>query len=183
MNIGLYLRKVRKAQGMTLLQLSHKSKVQLATLSRIETGKMTGTLDSHVQIAKALGMTVPEFYSEVSKLEASQKEPKVTERTDLFVHEKGTSSIILTKDIFTKKILPVMIILQRGGKTHKEELKIGSEKFIYVLNGKIEALVGDEKKVLSKGATLYLDASKPHSLRNIGKDEAKCLCVLTPVSL
>lgn len=183
MNIGLYLRKVRKAQGMTLLQLSRKSKVQLATLSRIETGKMTGTIESHQQIARALGLSLPQFYSEIDKLDTAQKASNAPERTDLFMHEKGTSSVILTKDIFAKRMLPSMIIMKRNGKTQKEELKAGCEKFIYVLAGKVEIIVANEKKVLHKGTTLYFDASLPHYIKNIGNDEARCLCVVTPVSL
>ena len=54
MNIGSVIRNLRKSQGLTLLKLSEMSKVALATLSRIETGKMTGTLESHMQIARAL---------------------------------------------------------------------------------------------------------------------------------
>jgi transcriptional regulator with XRE-family HTH domain len=183
MNIGAFLRKSRKSQGLTLAELSKKSTVALATLSRIETGKMTGTLESHSHIAKALGLTLPEFYSEIDKLNASQKEPTESDRANLFIHDKGASSVILTKDIFTKKMLPVLIKLQRGGKTHKEELKKGAEKFIYCLNGKVEIVIGTDKKIMAKSSTLYLDASIPHYIKNIGKNEATCLCIVTPVSL
>jgi transcriptional regulator with XRE-family HTH domain len=183
MNIGSVIRNLRKSQGLTLLKLSEMSKVALATLSRIETGKMTGTLESHMQIARALGLTLPQFYSEVDKLKTSQKEPSEEYRANMFVHNKGASSIILAKDIFTKKMLPVLIELKPGGKTHKEELKVGTEKFIYVFSGKIEVIIGVSKEILAKGATLYFDASQPHYIRNIGKGKAICLCIVTPVSL
>jgi len=183
MNIGAVIRSLRKSQGLTLLKLSEMSKVALATLSRIETGKMTGTLESHMQIAKAFGLTLPQFYSEVDKLKASQKEPEKEYHANMFVHNKGASSIILTKDIFTKKMLPVLIELKPGGKTHKEELKVGTEKFLYVLSGKIEVAIGATKEILVKGATLYFDASQPHYIKNIGKTKATCICVVTPVAL
>ena len=183
MNIGTVIRNFRKSQDLTLAQLSEKSRVALATLSRIETGKMTGTLESHMQIAKAFGLTLPQFYGEVDKLKTNQTEPEQEYRANMFVHNKDASSTILTKDIFNKKMLPVIIELKRGGKTHKEELKVGTEKFIYVLSGKIEITIGTTKEILEKGTTLYFDASQPHYVRNIGKAEALCLCVVTPVSL
>jgi transcriptional regulator with XRE-family HTH domain len=183
MNIGPFLRKKRKEQGLTLLELSKKSNVAVASLSRIETEKMTGTLESHTEIAKALGLSLPEFYSEVEKLTATQKAPKEDASLNVFVHSKGASSVILTKDIFTKKMLPVLIELKRGGKTHKEELKKGAEKFLYVLKGKIEIVLGNEKKSLGKGSTLYFDASFAHYIKNVGQTEAACLCVVTPVNL
>lgn len=183
MNIGPVIRNLRKNQGLTLAELSEKSTVALATLSRIETGKMTGTLESHIQIARALGLTLPQFYSEVDKFKISQKEPEQEYRANMFVHNKGASSTILTKDIFNKKMLPVLIELKSGAKTHKEELKIGSEKFLYVLNGRIEVVIGENKEIVEKGTTLYFDASLPHYIKNIGKAEASCICVVTPVSL
>ncbi|MFA5008764.1 MAG: XRE family transcriptional regulator [Candidatus Omnitrophota bacterium] len=183
MNIGPVIRNLRKSQDMTLAELSEKSNVALATLSRIETGKMTGTLESHMQIAKAFGLTLPQFYSEVEKLKSSQTEPEEERRANMFVHNKDASSTILTKDIFNKKMLPVLIELKRGGKTQKEELKVGTEKFIYVLSGRIEVSIDDNKEIMEKGTTLYFDASKPHYIKNTGKNEATCICIVTPVSL
>ena len=180
MNIGKRIRGLRKKKGLSLTEVSKKSNVALATLSRIETGKMTGTLESHMNIAKSFGMTLPEFYSEIDEAAAVKKE---FDYADHFIHDKKASSIILTKDIFTKRMLPVLIKLEAGGKTHKEQLKKGSEKFIYVLEGKVEIVIGKESHILGKDATLYLDASHLHYIHNIGKVKASCICVVTPVTL
>ncbi len=150
MNIGPVIRSLRKSQDLTLAQLSEISKVALATLSRIETGKMTGTLESHMQIAKAFGLSLPQFYSEVEKLKDKQTELEEEYRANMFVHNKDASSTILTKDIFNKKMLPMLIELKAGGKTQKEELKPGAEKFIYVLGGRIEVAIGTNKEILEK---------------------------------
>jgi transcriptional regulator with XRE-family HTH domain len=180
MNLGKRIRELRKKRGMTLAEVSKKSGVALATLSRIETGRMTGTLESHIQVAKTFEMTLPEFYSEIDKpITVQAKE----DYADVFVHDKKTSSVILTKDIFTKKMLPSLIQLHPGGKTHSEQLKKGAEKFVYVLQGKVEVSIGEAKNTLEKGATLYFDASHPHHVRNIGNTAAECLCVVTPTAL
>jgi transcriptional regulator with XRE-family HTH domain len=183
MNIGQVIKNLRKEQRLTLVQLSQMSNVALASLSRMENGKMTGTLESHIQIAKALGLTLPQFYSEVDKFKASQNELQQEYRANMFVHNKGAFSTILTKDIFSKRMLPVLIELKAGAKTHKEELKIGAEKFIYVLKGKIEVIIGANKETLAKDASLYFDASQQHYIKNVGATDATCICVITPVSL
>ncbi len=180
MNLGKRIRELRKKRGMTLAEVSKKSGVALATLSRVETGRMTGTLESHTAIARTFGMTLPEFYSEMDKPIIMQTKD---DYGDVFVHDKKTSSVILTKDIFNKKMLPALIQLQPGGKTHMEQLKKGAEKFIYVLQGKLEVAIGDAKNTLEKGATLYFDASHEHYIRNIGNAEAQCLCIVTPTTL
>jgi uncharacterized cupin superfamily protein len=77
----------------------------------------------------------------------------------------------------------VLIRIDAGGKTSVEQNNAGAEKFIFVLEGSIEAHINKETLSLHKGNTMYFDASLPHSLHNIGKTTAKLLCVTTPVSL
>ena len=90
---------------------------------------------------------------------------------------------MLTADVLKKKLMPVLIAIEPGGSTHKEEAKVGTEKFIYVLDGELEAKVGEEIHNLKRGSTLYFDASLPHVLRNVGSKLARCLAVTTPPAL
>ncbi|MCK5178412.1 MAG: helix-turn-helix transcriptional regulator, partial [Candidatus Omnitrophica bacterium] len=62
MYIGKRLRELRMAQGMSLSGLAEKSGVQIATLSRIEHLKMTGTVESHMNIARALDIDITQLY-------------------------------------------------------------------------------------------------------------------------
>ena len=60
--LGTHIQQIRKIRKMSLTELAQSSGVQIATLSRIENGKMTGTLGSHMNIAKALGVDITEIY-------------------------------------------------------------------------------------------------------------------------
>ena len=183
MNIGSKIRQLRQDVGLTLEELSKKSGIALATLSRIENEKMIGTLESHMKISKALGITLPQLYA---GLEGDKKEAvvqKETLRAEVFVHNKKSSSEMLTSKVLAKKMMPIMIKIDSGGSTQKEETKKGVEKFIYVLEGKIEVSIGKEKYSLSKSDTLYFDSSLPHSFKNIGSGEAKAICVIAPPAL
>ena len=179
MHVGERIHKIRKQKKLTLADVSERSGVALATLSRIENKKMTGTLEAHTAIAKALDMTLPELYYDMDKpIIQSAKE-----HIDYFVHDEKSSSVMLTKDILAKKMMPVLIRIGGGGRTHNEELKKGTEKFLYVLEGKIEAVISNSRAVMEPGTTLYFDASLPHYLQNPGTEEAQCICVVTPSSL
>jgi len=183
MKIGEKIKKLRKAKNLTLAELSDKSGVALATLSRIENNKMTGTLESHMAICKALGIGLPEIYSHLSH---RATEPDITteiDRTDVFVHNNRSVSEILTPKILNKKMMPVIIKLESGGTTHKEEARKGAEKFLYVLEGEMEAMVGSAKYPLKKGDTLYFDSSIPHYFKNTGSEEARAICVTSPPML
>jgi quercetin dioxygenase-like cupin family protein len=183
MHVGEIIHALRKERKMTLLELSNKSGVALATLSRMENGKMTGTLESHMNICKALEISLPELYRD---LEASTKTVDVQTkktRTDVFVHDKKATSEMLAPNILNKKMMPTMIKIAKGGNTHNEETKPGIEKFAYVLDGKVEANIGEERYVLGRGDTLYFESSTPHRFRNVGAGEARLICVITPPAL
>jgi len=181
--VGAKLRALRKAQRITLVALAKATGVDAATISRMERGKMTGTLESHIKLATALGVKLTEFYG---GLEEALVKDRVTvqppsQRTDVYVHEAGKSSMVmLTNEILKKKLMPLLISIEPGGSTQKEEARVGTEKFLYVLDGTLEAKIGGGLHELKRGSSLYLDASVPHALKNTGRSTAKCLSVTTP---
>ncbi len=184
--IGGRLRALRKAQDVTMVELAKTSGVDAATISRIETGRMTGTLECHTKLVRALGAKLTELYAGIEEAQARRAvtvQPR-SGRTDVYVHQAGKSSMaMLTTEVLTKKLMPVLMTIEPGGSTHKEEAKVGTEKFIYVLEGELEAKVGEDRHQLKRGSTLYLEASLPHTLRNPGSKVARCLAVTTPPAL
>jgi len=183
MEIGERIRNLRQEKRMTLVGLSSKSGVAPATLSRIENGLMTGTLKSHMKIAQAFGISLTDLYHD---LEAKRHEAELLsekQKNNVFVHDEKTSSILLTSQALTKKMMPILIRLTQDGKTHIEEAPGGTEKFLYGLSGTMEVTVGYKKYSLGPSDTLYFDASLPHSIKNAGKSEAKCLSVSSPPTL
>lgn len=183
MFIGNTLHAIRKSKKMSLTELSEKSGVQMATLSRIENMKMVGTLESHLSIAKALEIDVTELYKNIEKQNTLLDYFSNSKPTDVFTHSDQSSFEILTKNVLNKKMMPMLIRIEAHGKTNKEQNKNGSEKFVFILDGNVEAVIGDQKINLNKNNTLYFDASIPHQFINVGKSTVKILCIGTPVSL
>jgi transcriptional regulator with XRE-family HTH domain len=70
--IGSAIKELRQHRKMKLIELAEISKVQLATLSRIEHGIMTGTVETHIDIAKALGVRLTEIYKYIDEIKNSQ---------------------------------------------------------------------------------------------------------------
>ena len=185
-NVGARLRLLRRSQKVTLVELAESSGVDAATISRIETGQMSGTLESHIRLAGALGFKLTELYAGIEEArakDAATMQPP-SQHKEVYVHQTGKSSIaMLTTDILNKKLMPVLITVEPGGSTHKEEARVGTERFLYVLEGTLEAKVGEATHLLKRGSSLYFDASVPHSLKNPSRSVAKCLSVLTPPAL
>jgi transcriptional regulator with XRE-family HTH domain len=183
MLIGERIKEIRKLQKMSLSELSQKSGVQIATLSRIEHLKMTGTLESHMKIAQALGVDITLLYSNIA---ADKDKPEIkTNRSDadMFVHSDKSAYEILATKVLMKKMMPVLLKIEPEGHTNKEQNIRGSEKFIFVLEGKIEVKVGSDTYTLSKNNSLYFDSAQEHYFINRTKSQAKAICVTTPVNL
>jgi len=181
--VGARLRALRKAQDLTLMELAKASGVDAATISRVETGNMTGTLECHLKLATGLGVKLTELYAgiEEARAKAAATIQPAGMRRDVYVHEAGKSAItLLTTDVLRKQLMPVLITIEPGGSTQKEEARVGTEKFLYVLEGTLEARVGGATHTLRRGSSLYLDAAIPHALRNPGGRPAKCLAIVTP---
>ena len=181
--MGPRLREARKARKMTLVELATICEVDAATISRIETGKMTGTLACHMKIAKGLGVRLAELYHGLEEERAKQgiSAQRPASRTEVYKHEAGRSSMsMLTADVLHKKLMPTLVTIEPAGRTHEEEARPGTERFVYVLEGSIEAVIGDQTHLLRRGSTLYFDASIRHELRNTAARLARCLVVTTP---
>lgn len=183
MQIGKRIKELRESQELTLTELAQKSGVQIATLSRMENSKMIGTLESHQNIAKALGIDLVKLYQGLSPSRRQEGAATDARTLETFAYNDKASYEILTTQVLSKKMMPIVLKIEEGGVTNPEQSSIGSEKFLFVLEGEIEARVGEKTFPLKKNNTLYFDASVEHSFENTGKGAARLIIVGTPVNL
>ncbi len=183
MYIGRKIKELRKAQKISLTDLAKKSGVQIATLSRMENLKMIGTLESHLHIAKALGVDITQLYNGVDSPKMLKEADQRIALTDSFSYNDKASYEILTNNVLNKKMMPIMLRIEEGGKTKAEQNPPGTEKFLFVLQGQVTAHVGDNAYPLPQNHILYFDAALNHYFENTGKHAAKVIIVGTPVTL
>jgi quercetin dioxygenase-like cupin family protein len=78
------------------------------------------------------------------------------------------------------KYLTVIDVLITPGKGHDFHKHPGQEETIFVIEGKIEQWVEQEKKILEPGDAVYIDEGVVHASFNIGEGDAKLLAILGP---
>ena len=178
MHLGKTLKILRKEKHITLVDLAKKSGVAIATLSRIENGKMIGRVESHIKLCEVLGVTLPELYKDFSKKTLDVAKDKVGHTVG--IQNKSFSSELLISDTHNKKIIPLVIRIVKGGRTPTDKTNTGVDKFIYMLQGKVEAHIGDETYGLSGNDSIYFDSSVPHYFKNTGIGEARLVCIIAP---
>ena len=181
--LGERIRSLRKSRHLTIVAVAKTTGIDQATLSRIENGLMTGTLDSHRRIAEALGVRLTELYDSVMQQIAEAKDKKTIQKLQTFSHSGGAVAELLTTGVLQKKMMPVLLKLKGKGQTETEELAFSSERFVYVLKGSVTVILKSDQKTLNQGESLYFNASLPHHFVNRLKGESRILSVISPVSL
>lgn len=180
MNLGPRIRQLRQTKGWSLADLSKRSGVALSSLSRIETGRMTGTLESHIDVARALGVRVSELYATLDLQGPAVEVRSAAQVRERYATAKGAAFAVLTGSSLQKKMLPALIRLPSRKGTSSERGPAGSERFLYVLQGQMQLTAGDEKFKLGPGDSAYLQASTPHSLLNVGPGPLQAISVTCP---
>ena len=181
--LGQRIKSLRKSRKLTLVEVAKETGIDQATLSRIENGVMIGTLNSHMKIAQALGLNLPDLYVDVLNKIGEAKDKLVRQKLETFSHSSGAVAELLTSNILQKKMMPIALKIKPKGLTETEEYAPGAERFIYVVKGSVVAVIGKDEKRLSPGENLYFNAAAPHHFQNVTKSDCQILSVLTPASL
>lgn len=182
MSLGKKIRELRQKKGWSLAELAKHSGVALSSLSRMETGKMTGTLESHLDVAKALGVRLMELYAALETGPALELR-SAEEPTEKIRADKGAAWVPLARSGLQNKMLPALLTLAPKAGTHRERGPAGSEKFVHLLRGELDVSVGAEKARMKPGDSLYFQASSSHTLTSVGANPAVALVVTCPPQL
>ncbi len=176
--------KFRLLRGnMTQDELAERSGVDKAIISKIESGKMTGTVECHKKLAQVFGLKLSELYV---YLENTGPEPAEFHSGSAKTDTYQDFLEILSQRPLSKKMLPTFITLKPKQEKFLEETIKRVERFIILLEGEIEVEVEKKKYMLrkesrvEKGDSLYSTSSKRHKIKSVGKSIAKALCISSP---
>ena len=178
--LGERIRDLRRQKKITLIELSKMTGVAQATLSRMETGLMVGTVKSHQKIAEMLGISLGQLYGGIDTRYERIKHQTADEPRKISVKTDQIRCELLTHETSKKKITHMLITLNSHGKSAVEQLERGVEKLLFVLEGTITVLLDQKEYVLNPNDTLYFDASIPHQLSNLGGKQVKIFCAVSP---
>lgn len=181
MNIGEKLKNLRG--NMSQAELSRRSGVDKAILSKIENGKMPGTVDCHKKLASCFGLKLSEFYAylEETKIEPAKFHPS-NKKTDVYQNFLE----ILTDIPLSKRMLPTFITLNAGEEKQLVETLKEVERFIIITEGKIKIRIEEKvytlekKQGQEKGDSLYSTSPKEHNIKNVGDKKACAICISCP---
>ena len=106
----------------------------------------------------------------------AESRPKVARRGEKVREKYGYVYESLAPQKANRVMEPFLVTLVPT--RFKEMSSHDGQEFIFVLEGKIRAKVGEQEAVLNPGDSIYYDSSSPHLVKCCGKKPARILAVL-----
>lgn len=171
--LGLKIRELRTSKKITLQKLSELTKLTTSFLSQLERGVVSPSIDSLRGIARALDVSIGEFFKEELKDFNFVRKDKALKAVD---SETKSSYETLVSELLGVKMEPILVHLEKDGQVKKQLLLEGGELFLIVMEGAVELKLDNETIVLEKGDSLYSKGrKKPNQVRNFGNKDAAFL--------
>jgi transcriptional regulator with XRE-family HTH domain len=168
--VGTRLRALRRERGGTLAQLSDTTGISVSTLSRLESGQRRPTLELLLPLARIYGIPIDELVGA-----PPTGDPRVHLRP---VRRNGMTLVPLTRRAGGVQAYK-LLIPARGRRTPEPRTHEGYE-WIYVLNGRLRLVLGDQDVVLGPGEAAEFDTRVPHWFGGADKAPVELLSLFGP---
>lgn len=175
--LGAALRKLRKAQGLTLRQMTARCGLSQPFLSQIENGKAMPSLLALHHVARALGTTANELLQPQAGTEVSLVR---SYEGDVYELTEGAATRFLTSRS-ARMIEPNEVVFEPGVST--ENSGHAGEEFVYILEGRLRVdLEGYDSVELGQGDVYLYPASIRHTLSADDSRACRFLVITSPPS-
>jgi len=151
--VGPRLRAMRRAQQITLAELSRATGISVSTLSRLESGDRRPTLELLLPLAKAYGVTLDDLVGA-----PPTGDPRVHLRP---VTRHGMTMVPLTRRAGGIQAYKLVLTAAGRGAEPASQTHEGYE-WLYVLNGRLRLVLGEHDLVLAPGEAAEFDTRVPH---------------------
>jgi len=176
--IGLRLRLLREAHGWSQRELARRAGLSHGTISFIERDAISPSIGNMRQILETLGMTLSEFFAPP----ASNAPQYFFSRNDLVnVGSGGVELWQLGQSLVGRPLQVLYEIYPPGAETARDPYRVeGGEEGGFVIEGEIEATIGDQVRILKPLEGYLFPTSLPHKLRNVGENRCVIVSATTP---
>ncbi len=168
--VGTRLRTLRQQRGATLAELSATTGISVSTLSRLESGQRRPTLELLLPLARAHQVPLDEL---VDAPETG--DPRIHPKP--FTHH-GITVVPLTRRPGGLQAFKQLYPPHWPSRAPEQNSHEGYE-WLYVLNGRLRLLLGDNDLTLTPGEAVEFDTHVPHAFAT-GDQPAEVLCLFGP---
>ncbi|MBM9603731.1 helix-turn-helix domain-containing protein [Desulfopila inferna] len=176
------IKSLRKAQRLSLEELSRQSGISETLLREMESDKISPPLGNIINLAKVFEVPVGDFFGDSGDspfcITRSGDRATVTRFGSTSGESNGYSYQGLGQQKRNRQMEPFLVTLNPADPRKVEPNQHIGEEFIFVLQGKVEVSILDHKDVLNPGDSMYYDSNVPHKISAHGDEPATILAVI-----
>lgn len=178
-NVGSRIREIRKKKGLALRALAEKCALSVNAISLIERGENSPTVSSLQKLSLALEVPITDFFITENGLSAVH----VKNGQGVRYRKSGVELESLGTGLTEQRLEPFRLTIEPG-EPEAEDVAIihPGQEFVYCLEGELEYFVEGRSFSLSPGDSLLLEATRPHSWRNITSNPATVILIFQAAS-
>jgi len=174
--VGLHVRALRTAAGLSLRSLAERTDFSPSFISQVENGQVSPSIASMERIAGSLGVSLGEFFAAAARGEGGSV-VRVEERTILSSSWSAASVAALSPMSGQRRLEPVLITLEPGGRSGKHPSPHATEEFAFVVEGDVRLTLGPEPHDLRAGDAVTILPRELRLWENRGAKPARVLVV------
>ena len=181
--LGLRIRAARQLRKLTLQQLGKDTGLSAAYLSRVERGETATSIANLIAITTRLDVPLRDLFEDNNDAYRPRyyTVARAADRaTAGQMAAAGYDYHWLSGALTEPKLSAFLLEFPVSTDSEIKLLSHEGEEVLYILAGKIEFQIDEDRITLNEGDCLHLLGSKPHMGRNIGKKPARMLMVVTP---
>ena len=182
LRLGERLKEIRLANQWTLEDVSQKTGLARATLSKIENDQISPTFTAVQKLIGGLDIDLPQLLSPPRQQTRTMGRRDMTRRGEGQRHPTPTyEHELLSCELAQKRMIPFKTIVRaRHFEEFSEWVRHDGEEFLMVLDGEI-LLYSEfyEPLRLVAGDSIYFDSDMGHALVSVSEEDATVLSVCT----
>jgi len=175
-NVGNRLRQLRVERKISVRKLAELTDFSASFISQVEHGQASPSISSLERIAAAVGVTLGEFFAVSDRPEAGLI-VRVAARKQLTSSWSNAQIDALAPMASGRRLEPVLITLEPGGRSGKRPHPHAMEEFALVLEGEVHVTLGEEVHHLHPGDAVTIPPEQPRAWENQGSVPARILVV------
>ena len=157
---------------MTLKNLSNETGMSTKYISKVEKGEVTPPVSVLLQLSRALEIDSSTLLRDEKERAVRKSKDDYQKRTEDYTYET------LTPEARHKHLKAFKVFIDPKSAHKGVSYQHMGEEFQYVIKGKVEVTIGENKNILGPGDSLHFNSSIVHKLRNISAERAELLVVL-----
>lgn len=176
MQIGRKIKNLRLKKGLTQEELGERTDLSKGYISQLERDLSSPSIETFFHLLEVLGCSPKDFFNEENhdqKVVYSEEDQTCFED-----EERGYHIQWLVPESNEKEIEPIILTFEEKGEFKEFEPSL-SETFGYVLEGRVQVVLGSNKYYAKAGESIYFHASDKHQMINACKGRSKLVLVVT----